>query len=115
MKVEKVVDKIRYTLSNDNLKEGDKVYPIASGRCTEDGGWILHNYDFRDFCTGFPNEPHTIVDLNFGNGNQGKAYEVRTDMGFSPIERYYKIVKKEENVEVKHSTYRTTREWVEIK
>lgn len=33
MLIEKVHNEIRYTLSNENLKVGDKVFPIASGRC----------------------------------------------------------------------------------
>lgn len=86
---------IRYTLSNENLNLSDKVYPIAKGRITDGNVFILHNFDFRDFMSGFPDEPHTILDLNYFNGKQGKAYEVRTDMGYSSIESYYKIIKKE--------------------
>jgi hypothetical protein len=83
MKIEKVHEKIRYTLSNENLKVGDEVYPIAIGRCLDDGGWILHELDFRDFMSGFPNEPHIIKNLNYDNGRQGKPYQVKTDKGYS--------------------------------
>ena len=68
--VVKVHEKIRYTLSNENLKVGDEVYPIAIGRCLDDGGWILHELDFRGFMSGFPNEPHIIKNLNHDNGRQ---------------------------------------------
>ena len=93
MKIEKVHNKIRYTFSNENLKVGDEVYPIAYGRCLDNGEWVLNDFDFRDFMCGFSNEPHIIEDLNYDNGRQGKPYQVRTNKGFSPIECYYKIIK----------------------
>jgi hypothetical protein len=110
MKIEHVYDSIRYTLSNDNLKVGDKVFPIGQGRCLDDGGWILHNLDYRDFMSGFPHSPHTIQNLKYSDY---KPYGVQTDMGYSPIECYYKIIKKEEQVE-KHNGLFKSREWVEI-
>lgn len=103
MKIEKYHNGIRYTLSNENLQVNDKVFPIANGRCTEDGGWILHNFDFRDF----PNDPHTILDLNHSDY---KPYEVRTDYGYSPIESYFKIIKKEK----KEKSPFTETKWIEI-
>jgi hypothetical protein len=114
MKIEKVHEKNRYTLSNENLKVGDEVYPIARGRCLDDGGWILHELDFRDFMSGFPNEPHIIEDLNYDNGRQGKPYQVRTNNGYSPIESYFKIIKMEEKIKVKESMFGGSYEWVEI-
>jgi hypothetical protein len=95
MKVEKVFEGIRYTFSNDNLKENDEVYPIAMGRCLDDGGWILHGFDFRDFLSGFPNEPHTIKCLNH---SKYKPEQIRTDMGYGPIECYYKVIKREKQI-----------------
>jgi hypothetical protein len=95
MNVEKVHNGIRYTLSNDDLKVGDKVFPIAWGRCLDDGGWILHDIDFRELTSGFPDEPHEILDLKHSDY---KPYEVRTDHGYSPSECYYKIIKKEKQV-----------------
>jgi len=92
MKIEHVHNGIRYTLSNDGLNVNDKVYPIAWGRCLENGGWILHNLDFSELTSGFPDEPHTILDLKH---SEYKPYQVRTDMGYGPIEIYYKIIKKE--------------------
>ena len=95
MNIEKVYDGIRYTLSNDNLQEGDKVYSIANGRCMDNDEWVLHGFDFRMVVSGFPDEPQIIMDLNHSNY---KPYQVHTDHGYSPIECYYKIIKKEEKV-----------------
>lgn len=96
MIIEHIHNKIRYTLSNEGLKVGDNVYPIANGRTTDDGSWILHNLDYRDFTSGFPDEPHTILDLHHSDY---KPYEVRTKQGFGPIEKYYRIIKREEQVD----------------
>jgi hypothetical protein len=110
MKIEKVHNGIRYTLSNDNLKVNDKVYPIAHGRCIGDNDWILHDFDFRDLMSGFPDNPHTILNLKHSTY---KPYEVLTDMGFSPVERYYKVIKKETQIK-KNDLPFTSTEWVEI-
>jgi hypothetical protein len=117
MVVEKMHKGVRYTLSNDNLKVNDEVFPIGSGRVREDGTFVLSELDYRDFMTGFPDEPHKILNLKHSDY---KPYEVRTDHGFSPIERYYKIIKKEEKIveykETASGLRLTTRnEWVEIK
>jgi hypothetical protein len=110
MLVEKVHNGIRYTLSNENLKVGDKVYPIASGRCLDNGDWILHNISFKDFMTGFPDEPHTIENLKHSDY---KPYEVKTDAGFSPKECYYKIIKMEEKTTISSDIF-SRQEWVEV-
>ena len=110
MKVEKVHNKIRYTLSNENLAVGDKVYPIARGRCLDDGGWIFHEISFGNAWTGFPDEPHTILDLQY---SKYKPEQVRTDFGYSPIECYYKIIKMEKHEEFMTGIFKTYR-WVEI-
>jgi hypothetical protein len=110
MQIEKVHKEIRYTLSNENLKVGDEVYPIANGRCLDNGGWILHDLDFRNFTSGFPNEPHTILNLKYSDY---KPYQVRTDFGFSPIERYFKVIKMEHQVKVGKGMF-VRSEWVEI-
>lgn len=111
MKVEKVYNGIRYTLSNENLAVGDKVYPIARGRCLDDGSWILHEINFGNAWTGFPEEPHTILDLKYSADY--KPYEVRTDMGYSPIECYYKIIKMEKHEEYMRGIFKSYK-WVEI-
>ena len=95
MKVERVFKNIRYTLSNENLSNGDKVYPIAEGRTLDDGSFILHDFSWEDYMSGFPDEPHIILNINYSDY---KPYEVQTDMGFSPVECYYKIIKKEKQV-----------------
>lgn len=64
----------------------------------------------------FPNRPHVIIELN---NSEYKPYEVRTDHGYSPIECYYKIIKKEKRIkEYKESPigfkYKKYDEWVEI-
>jgi len=110
MKIENVHQGIRYTLSNENLKVGDKVYPIGQGRCLDNGEWILHELDFSNIMSGFPNEPHKILDLHHSDC---KAYEVRTDMGYSPIECYYKIIKMEEKVKTSYRMFSRS-EWVEF-
>lgn len=109
MKTEKYLDGIRYTLSNENLAVGDKVYPIAWGRCLDGGGWIFHNYDYNPVCSSFPTEPHTILDLHHSDY---KPYQVRTKEGYGPIEIYYKIIKMEKQEEYggRFKSYR----WVEI-
>lgn len=108
MKTEKVFNGIRFTLSNENLAVGDKVYPIAWGRCLDGGGWIFHNYDYKLACSGFPTEPHTILDLHHSDY---KPYEVRTKEGYGPIESYYKIIKTEKQ-ETEPKRFGLTK-WVE--
>lgn len=118
MQVEKVLNGVRYTLSNEGVQVGDQVYPIARGRCLPDGGWILHEIEFESHrvaglnTSGFPDEPHTILDLNH---SEDKAYQVRTDHGYSPIECYFKITKREELRETtKPGALFKTHEWIEI-
>jgi hypothetical protein len=110
MKIEKVHNGIRYTLSNENLAVGDKVYPIAWGRCLDGGDWIFHELNFNNACSGFPDEPHTILDLHYSDY---KPEQIRTDMGYSPIECYYKIIKMEKHEEYMTGRWKSYR-WVEI-
>ena len=111
MNIERIDKGIRYTLSNENLKEGDEVFPIAWGRCLDDGGWILTNFNFKESMSGFPNEPHIILDLHHTNY---KPYEIRTDYGYGPAECYYKIIKKE--ILLKEGDFMFTGyKWIEIK
>lgn len=110
MKIEKVHNNIRYTLSNENLKVSDKVFPIGMGRCLDNATWILHDLDFT--ISGFPNEPHTILDLN---NSSEKSHEIKTDYGCGPIESYYKIVKIEKQIKkVIPPGKWTSYEWIEI-
>ena len=110
MLVETVKNGIRYTLSNENLEVGDKVFPIGRGRCLDGGGWILHNIAFEEYM-GFPYDFHTIMDLKHSDY---KPYEVKTDKGYSPIESYYKIIKKETQGTNDTGLF-VTYDWVEIK
>ena len=98
MIVEHVHNEIRYTLSNENIKVGDMVYPIANGRHSENDGWILHNFNYEYYRSGFHNEPHKILDLKHSDY---KPYQIKTDHGYGPIEMYYKIIKWEHRVKVR--------------
>jgi len=111
MLTEKYHEGIRYTFSNENLQIGDKVFPIADGRVREDGSFILHNFSFEDYSTGFPDEPHTIIDLKHSDY---KPYEVRTEYGYSPAECYYKIIKKEHQITENPESLFKRKIWVEI-
>lgn len=111
MIIEKVHNKVRYTLSNDNLDVGDKVFPILRGRCLDDGNFIYHDFNYSEACSGFPYDPHTILDLHYSDS---KPYEVRTDMGYSNRESYFKIIKKEVQIERKISTLFKSYMWVTL-
>ena len=111
MIIEKYKDDIRYTLSNENLKVGDKVYPILTGRVTDDEKFIIHEIEYE---SNFPDKPHTIRDLN---NSDFKPFQVRTNKGYSPIEKYFKIVKKEKchiETTVGHSFNLKEVTWIEI-
>jgi hypothetical protein len=90
--VEKVIGDKRYTLTNECLRVGDEVFPIAWGRCLGDNDWIFHKIDFDVSMSSFPDEPHKIMDLK---NSDYKPYEVKTDHGYGPRETYYKIIKVE--------------------
>jgi hypothetical protein len=79
-----------YTLSNENLVVGDMVFPISRGR-TIDNVHVHEEFDFRDFMSGFPDDPHTIKNMDYSKG-QNKTYEVHTSHGWSPKECYFKII-----------------------
>jgi hypothetical protein len=89
MIIQHTYNSIDYILSNENLKKGDRVYPISRGR-TAGNTHIHYEYDFRDFMSGFPKEPHIIEDLK--HSENCKPYEIRTDHGYGPAEMYYRIV-----------------------
>lgn len=110
MKVEKVLNGIRYTLSNENLEVGDEVFPIANGRCLGGNDWIFHNITYNEYSTGFPDNPHVIQNLHYSDS---KPYEVSTNHGYSPRECYFKIIKKERHVAHKGS-FMTTHTWVTL-
>jgi hypothetical protein len=106
MRLEKLLDDYRYTLTSDGLKEGDRVYPIVNGRVQDDGTFIIHDIEFRSThfdlnTSGFPDEPHIIEDIKHSDY---KPYQVRTDHGYSPIERYFKIEKIEKRCVTKRES-----------
>lgn len=76
-----------YNLTNDGLSVGDAVFPISWGRITGKK-YAHHEFCFKPSCTGFPDEPHTILDMHHSDD---KGYEVRTDKGYGPRETYFKI------------------------
>lgn len=102
MIVETIRNEIRYTLTNEGISVGDVVFPLAQGRCTEDGGWVLHEIDYASM----KNTPHTILNLSYSSDS--KPYEVQTDKGFGPVETYFKIIKRE----FKQSVFPF--EWIQI-
>ncbi len=114
MIIEQMHDRIRYTLSNENLQVNDEVFPIGRGRIKEDKTFILYELNYK--FSGFPKKPHTILDLKHSDY---KPYEVRTNYGYSPIESYYKIIKKEKKI-VEYNgdnsvlKIATRNEWVEF-
>jgi hypothetical protein len=107
MKVETLLDDYRYTLTNDGLKKGDRVYPILNGRVQDDGTFIIHDIEFESRyveglnTSGFPDEPHTIEDIKHSDY---KPYQVRTDHGYGPIEKYFKIEKIEKRIVTKRES-----------
>lgn len=111
MKIERIIDNLRYTFSNKNLKIGDKVYPIANGRCLDNDGWILHEFDFDDINYNGLSNFHTI--LNLKHSTEYKPYEIQTDHGFGPKEIYYKIIKTEKQIKESEKKFAPWI-WVEI-
>jgi hypothetical protein len=78
-----------YTLTNENLHEGDKVYGISWGRTIGD----KHNHEYFDWrlvVSGWISEPHTITDMHYSKDD--KAYEISTNHGYGPREHYFKIL-----------------------
>lgn len=74
--------------SNEDLKEGDEVFLLGVGYI-EDGVFNLVSVNlFPECATGFPNNPHKIIDLNYSSG----SYQVKTDKGYGSKECYFKIL-----------------------
>jgi len=111
MKIETIHNNIRYTLSNDNLNVDDNVYPIGNGRVDDDNEYIYHGFDFSKYMSGFPDDPHIIKSLNY---SKYKPYEVQTDKGWSSKESYFKIIKKEKQVDNSMGRIKSFK-WVEIR
>lgn len=96
MKVEITHNDITYHLTNSGLKVGDKVFPVSEGH-TKDGKyihtgiWLTEYFTNGQLMCGLPDEPHTIQDLDYSDD---KAYQIRTDKEFGPVEEYFKIIKQ---------------------
>lgn len=76
------------TLTNEGLKVGDKVFSISHGT-TASGKYVHLEYDFSEACSGWHRRPATIE--SFYEDSRGIRY-LRTNMGYSPEECYFKIV-----------------------
>lgn len=95
------INRYGLTLTNENLEVGDKVYPISCGKSNDKDFSYHHEYfyfgELKEIYQydGFPNncfedEPHIILDLNYSR--DCKAYEIRTNFGYGPKEKYFKII-----------------------
>jgi hypothetical protein len=90
MKIKHKYNGKTYTLSNENLQNGDKVYPISRGKSNSEKFTYEHwGFDWRNFMCGWKSEPHTLLDIHYSDY---KPYEVKTDHGFGPVEHYFKIL-----------------------
>jgi hypothetical protein len=108
MKIVKHLEGIKYTLSNESLQKGDAVFPILRGEVRGNNEFIIEFIDFRS--SGFPDNPHTIKSLEYSDY---KPYEISTDMGYGPKEKYFKIIKREHRVKDKNVKF-SHPEWREI-
>ena len=83
-----------HLLSNEGLSVGDEVFPLVEGYSLGDKFFITDMIRSSDepfrvvACTGWPSEPHIIVDFY---QNQGLQW-VRTNKGYGNIERYFKLI-----------------------
>lgn len=77
-----------YLLTNKDLKVGDKVFPMTHGY-TQGKTYYVFEVDTSLACSGWPSEPHTILDLHHSDD---KGYEIRTDKGYGPREKYFKLI-----------------------
>ena len=93
MKIHVKKDGIHYMLCNEDIQLNDEVFPISHGLNILDE-YYHEAFNFADGCSGFPNNPHIIKNLNYDNGRQGKTYQVHTDHGWGSKEKYYKIIAK---------------------
>lgn len=111
MLIEKVINGIRYILSNEDLKAGDKVFPLIHGRILDTGEYHLHGLNWDSASLNFPDEPHTI--RTFDDKSNKMLYAI-TDFGYSPICVYFKIIKMERQFPNISGLF-ITHEWVDIK
>lgn len=110
MLIEKVINAIRYVLSNENLKAGDKVFPLIHGRILDSGEFHLHGLEWDSRSLDFPDEPHTI--RKFDTKMNKMPYAI-TNFGYSPICVYFKVIKMEQQFADTSGLF-VTHKWVEI-
>jgi hypothetical protein len=82
-----------YTLTNENLHEGDKVYGIDWGKIIDNKRLEHYHFDWRKVVSGWMGEPHTITDMHYSKDD--KAYEISTNHGYGSREHYFKIISVE--------------------
>lgn len=89
--------KADYVFSNDGIMVGDETFTITDnqlvdGECTLTGLRLRSGMrsDEKEYCTGFPNDPHIILDLEH---SADRSHQVRTNHGYGPIESYFKVVR----------------------
>ena len=79
-----------YVLSNDDLNIGDETFPISLGIIDDMRKTYNHkSFQFGETLTGFPYLPHIIANLHYSNV---KSYEIQTNRGYGPIEKYFKVI-----------------------
>ena len=90
-------------MTNEGLQVGDKVFPMTHGLSRNGEYYLAGLYswdgDRDDFsilaCTGFPSEPHTILEFGQDTSTGGTPY-LRTDKGYGPSESYFKMLETKE-------------------
>lgn len=89
--------KADYVFSNEGIVVGDETFTITDnqlidGECTLTGLRLRSGMrsDEREYCTGFPNDPHIIQNLKHSDY---RSHEVKTNHGYGPVESYFKVVK----------------------
>lgn len=89
--------KADYVFSNEGITVGDETFTITDnrlvdGECTLTGLRLRSGMrsDEKEYYTGFPNDPHIILDLEHSTD---RSHQVRTNHGYGPVESYFKVVR----------------------
>lgn len=98
MKKSKTYLNKKYTLSNEEeIKVGDKVFPISYGAGGHMGEPYQHiGWDFNEIRSGFPDNPHIVTEIKkscdcCGNKDSDGFVTIFTDRGHAIKEIYFKI------------------------
>src|SRR6478735_1247011 len=84
-------------LCTRDVQVGDKVFPFIGGHMDNVLISPFHpkvHWDTRNFMCGWPDEPHTILDLNHPKTEGNHSHKIRTDYGYGSIGRYIKVLGK---------------------